>query len=285
MDIKLRTATPDDAQRCGTICYEAFTAIANQHNFPPDLPSAEVTIGLLSKLIADPRFYGIVAEIDHQVVGSNFMDERSAIAGIGPITIDPTAQNRGIGRALMGDCMVRAAERRVPGVRLLQAGYHTRSLSLYTKLGFVTRESLAVMQGAPLDLQISGYAVRKAVEADLQACDRVCFKVHGLDRSAEVLDAIKEGTATVVEHDGDVTAYATVVGFFGHTVGETNDGLKALIGAATVFAGPGFLLPMRNWELFRWCLDNGLRVVEPMTLMSVGLYNEPVGAFLPSVLY
>jgi hypothetical protein len=37
--------------------------------------------------------------------------------------------------------------------------------------------------------------------------------------------------------------------------------------------------------LFRWCLDNGLRVVEPMTLMSVGLYNEPVGAFFPSVLY
>jgi hypothetical protein len=219
------------------------------------------------------------------VVGSNFMDERSAIAGIGPITIDPTVQNRGIGRALMGDCMARAAERRVPGVRLIQAGYHTRSLSLYTKLGFITREPLAVMQGAPLDLQISGYSVRKAVEADLRACDRVCFKVHGLDRSAEVLDSIKAGTATVVEHDGDVTAYATVVGFFGHAVGETNDGLKALIGAATVFAGPGFLLPMRNWELFRWCLDNGLRVVEAMTLMSVGLYNEPVGAFLPSVLY
>jgi ribosomal protein S18 acetylase RimI-like enzyme len=70
------------------------------------------------------------------------MDERSAIAGIGPITIDPTVQNRGIGSALMGDCMARAAERRFPGVRLLQAGYHTRSLSLYTKLGFVTREPL-----------------------------------------------------------------------------------------------------------------------------------------------
>ncbi|HEV2698281.1 MAG TPA: GNAT family N-acetyltransferase, partial [Terriglobales bacterium] len=68
MNIKLRTATPDDAQRCGAICYEAFKAIANQHNFPPDLPSPDVTIGLLSKLIADPRFYGIVAEIDHQIV-------------------------------------------------------------------------------------------------------------------------------------------------------------------------------------------------------------------------
>src|SRR4030095_4078647 len=125
MDIKLRAVSPDDAQGCGTICYEAFKAIANQHNFPPDLPSAEMTIGLISKLIADPRFYGVVAEIDNQVVGSNFMDERCAIAGIGPITIDPAVQNRGIGRALMCDCMARATERRVPGIRLLQAGYHT----------------------------------------------------------------------------------------------------------------------------------------------------------------
>jgi len=285
MDIKLRPATPDDSQRCSTICYEAFKAIANQHNFPPDLPSGEITIGLLSKLIADPRFYGVVAEIDDQVVGSNFMDERSAIAGIGPITIDPAVQNRGVGRALMRDCMERAAQRRVPGVRLLQAGYHTRSLSLYTKLGFITREPLATMQGSPLDVQISGYTFRKAGEADLQECNCICFNVHGFDRSAEVLDAIKNETATVVEHDGHITGYATVIGFFGHAVAETNDGLKALIGAATVFAGPGFLLPMRNWEVFRWCLEHGLRVVEPMTLMSVGLYNEPAGAFLPSILY
>jgi hypothetical protein len=26
-------------------------------------------------------------------------------------------------------------------------------------------------------------------------------------------------------------------------------------------------------------------VVQPMTLMTMGLYNEPVGAYLPSVLY
>jgi hypothetical protein len=57
MDIKLRTAKLDDAQRCGTICYEVFKTIADQHSFPPDVPSAEVTIGLLSKLIANPRVY------------------------------------------------------------------------------------------------------------------------------------------------------------------------------------------------------------------------------------
>jgi hypothetical protein len=32
-------------------------------------------------------------------------------------------------------------------------------------------------------------------------------------------------------------------------------------------------------------LTNGLRVVEPMTLMTLGLYNEPAGAYLPSILY
>jgi hypothetical protein len=111
------------------------------------------------------------------------------------------------------------------------------------------------------------------------------MRVHGHNRGGEVHDAIKRGTATVVEHNGRITGYATAVGFLGHAIGETNEELKALIGAAPEFLGPGFLLPTRNAELFRWCLEHGLRVVQPMTLMSIGLYNEPAGAFLPSVLY
>jgi hypothetical protein len=50
-------------------------------------------------------------------------------------------------------------------------------------------------------------------------------------------------------------------------------------------AGSALQAPARDGELFRWCLAHGLRVVQPMTLMSLGLYNEPAGAFLPSVLY
>jgi len=285
MNITIRRATASDAKTCGTICYEAFKAIADQHNFPPDFPAPEVAIGVLSNLLVHPGFYGVVAELDGRVAGSNFLDERSIIAGLGPITINPAVQNRGIGRALMQRAMERVAERRFPGVRLIQSAYHRRSLSLYSKLGFITREPLATMQGSPLAAQVPGYAVRPASQADLDGCNQVCLKVHGHDRSGEVLDAIKEGTATVVEHDGCITGYATVVGFFGHAVAETNEDLKALIGSKTTFPGPGFLVPTRNGELFRWCLQQGLRVVEPMTLMSVGLYNEAAGAFLPSVLY
>ncbi|MBW7898763.1 Acetyltransferase (GNAT) family protein [Candidatus Brocadiaceae bacterium B188] len=285
MNITLRPGNAADALPCGTICYEAFKTIARQHNFPPDFPSPAFAIEFLSELLTHPGIYAAVAEFDGRIVGSNFLDERSTVAGIGPITVDPAMQNRTVGRQLMQHILDRATQRRFPGVRLIQAAYHNRSLSLYTRLGFVAREPLANLQGEPLDVKIPGYTVRPATEQDLDACNRICVQVHGHDRSGELHDAIRQGTATIVEHGGRITGYATPVAFFGHAIGETNEALKALIGAAPTFPGPGFLLPIRNGELFRWCLDHRLRVVQPMTLMSMGLYNEPAGAFLPSILY
>src|ERR1700680_4058609 len=101
MTIVLRPGTAADATACGTICYEAFKAVCTAHNFPPDFPSAEVASGLMSKLLVHPRFYSVVAEAQGRVVGSNFLDERSCIAGLGPITVDATVQNRGVGARLM----------------------------------------------------------------------------------------------------------------------------------------------------------------------------------------
>ena len=285
MNLKLRPGTPDDAQACGTICYQAFKNISEAHNFPPDFPSPDVAAGLLTWMLAHPKFYSVVAEIDGRVVGSNFLDERNVIAGVGPITVDPTRQNRAVGRQLMEAVHERAAAKNCAGVRLIQAGFHTRSLSLYAKLGYDVREHLACMQGKPLNLSVEGHAVRPATTSDVESCNRVCRYVHGHDREGELRDAIAKGSATVVEHDGRITGYATIIGFFGHAVGESSEDLKALIGAAKEFAGPGFLLPIRNGELFRWCLANGLRITQPMTLMTKGLYNEPAGAFLPSILY
>ena len=285
MSIRLRPGTVEDATQCGEICYRAFRSISEKHNFPPDFPSPELATTLMSEFLAHPHIYAVVAELDGRVVGSNFIDERSIIAGIGPITVDPAVQNRAIGRELMQHVLARVAERRFPGVRLVQAAYHNRSLSLYTKLGFVVREPVSLIQGQALGIQIPGYVLRQAKVDDLGSCNQLCLRVHGHDRGGELLDAIKHGTATIIEHNGRITGYATTVAFFGHAVGETNEELKALIGAAKEFLGPGFLLPTRNAELLRWCLEHGLRIVQPMTLMSIGLYNEPAGAFLPSILF
>jgi len=285
MNITLRQGRPEDAERGGLICYEAFKAIAEQHGFPPDFPSAEVTIGLLSSLLARKDIYSAVAEIDGRLVGSSFLWENASIAGIGPITVDPKLQNGQVGKQLMNEVLERARAQGFAGTRLVQAAYHSRSLSLYAKLGFVVREPLATLQGHALGIAIKGFTVRQATERDVESCNKLCRNVHGHDRNHELLDAIKRKTASVVDHDGRISGYATAIGFSGHAVGETNEDMKALIGATTSIGGPGLLMPSRNAELFRWCLNRGLRVVQCMTLMSVGLYNEPAGAFLPSVIY
>jgi len=283
--VSLRPGRPDDAKACGRICFDAFGAIAAQHNFPSDFPSVDVATDLMTMLLSHPRFFSVVAEVDGVIAGSNFLDERSPVVGLGPITVDPRVQNQRIGRRLMQAALDRATERGVPGVRLLQAAYHGRSLALYTTLGFQPREAIACMQGRPIGLSSAGYRVRRAVDKDVEACNRVCTFVHGHHRGGEVLDAIKQGTASVVEHEGRISGYATDLAFFGHAVGETNRELMALIGGASAFGGPGILVPVRNAAIFHWCLEHGLRVVQVMTLMTIGLYNEPAGAYLPSVLY
>ena len=141
------------------------------------------------------------------------------------------------------------------------------------------------MSGKPPQLKLPGYEVRPASEADLGACNDLCRHVHGHDCGGELRDAIKQGSAKVVEHLGRITGYATAVAFFGHAVGETNQEIEALIGATPEIGGGGFLLPTRNGDLFRWCLQSGLHLEQQMTLMTIGLDNEPVGAYLPSVLY
>jgi predicted N-acetyltransferase YhbS len=285
MLLTVRPAAAADAPECGRICHDAFAAISSRHGFPPDFPSVAIATGLLSGLIADPGFFSVVAEQGGNVVGSNFLDERSRIFGVGPVTVDPAAQDCQIGRALMNAVLERTADRRAPGVRLLQAAYHNRSMSLYAKLGFDIREPFAVMQGNPLALEIPGYTVRAATDEDVEVCNALCSHVHGHDRGGELRDAVTQGTASVVERLGRITGYTTGIGLFAHSVAETNDDLAALIGAADEFSGPGFLVPMRNTDLLRWCLGHRLRVVSMMNLMTIGLYQEPRGPFLASVLY
>jgi len=284
--LTIRPAKAEDAEILGRICYEAFTAIASAHNFPPDLPNPDTATGLMKMMTGSPRAFGVVAEVDGKIAGSNFMTVDDAIFGVGPITIAPSAQNSGAGTALMRAVLDHAQEKRAAGVRLVQAGYHTRSLSLYAKLGFDVREHLSCVQGPAMRQRFEGYAVRPATPSDADAAGALCRRVHGHDRAHETAVAFATGApAMVVERQGRLTGYTTNIAFFGHTVGETTDDVKALIAAAEAFGGPGFLLPSRNGELLRWCLARGLRITQPMTLMSIGLYNEPEGAGLPSVLY
>jgi predicted N-acetyltransferase YhbS len=285
VNLDIRPITAADIPECGRICFEAFEAIARSHNFPPDFPSVDVATELASSLVAHPGFFSVVAESDGDVVGSNFLDERGPIFSVGPVTVDPKMQNSHVGRALMAAVLQRSAQRDALGVRLVQMAYHNRSMSLYAKLGFDVREPLATLQGHPVASQIHGYPIRPATDDDVKACNALCSSVHGHDRGGELSDAVAQGTAKVVERGNRITGYTTGIGLFRHAVAETNDDLVALIAGASEFSGPGFLVPMRNTDLLRWCLEQRLRVVHMANLMTTGFYREPNGAFIASIGY
>jgi GNAT superfamily N-acetyltransferase len=284
-ELVVRDATPEDAESCGRIFYGAFDSIASAHNFPAEPSSPEFTRFKVREMLMADHFAGLVAERSGEILGSAFIDERAAIAGIGPVTVDPTAQDAGIGHALMEAALQREHDRGSAGIRLVQTAYHYRSLALYANLGFVVREPLSVLQGTPPALSIPGLGVRPARAQDLAACGELSIRVHGHDRDGELRDAIAAGTARVVERPGRISGYATGFGYGWHAVAETNEDMFALLGSAEAYMGLGILVPSRNAELLRWGLAHELRIVQQSTLMTIGLYNEPSGAWLPSIAF
>jgi predicted N-acetyltransferase YhbS len=283
--LTVRDVTEADADACARIFYDAFAAIAGRHGHPVEPGSPDFTRMHVGAMLGQDGVHGLVAESDGRVVGSAWVDERSPVAGVGPVTVDPAAQDRGAGRALMATVLAREERRGAAGVRLVQTAYHARSLALYAKLGFAVREPLSVLQGTPPREAVPGHAVRPATEADVAAAAALCRDVHGFERSAELRMGIAMGTALVVEAGGEPAGYATGLGYGFHAVARTDAALRALLCAPEGYLGLGVLVPSRRAELLGWALDRGLRLVQQSTLMTIGKWREPSGAWLPSIVF
>ena len=283
----IRRATIADAEACGHIIYDAFAGIAKAHNFPFDFPSRESACQIAASFIGIPAIFGIVAEIDGAVVGSNFLSESDTVRAVGPISVEPAQQGAGIGWQLMAAVLERAG----PGaqVRLVQDAFNTASVSLYASIGFDVKEPLLLLQGTPTAARRRDIIVRHMTARDIDACNALCVSAHGFDRSNELRHAVAHLRPMVAQRGQLITGYMTAPTFWimNHGVAETDQDMAALlVGAADASPEPvTLLLPTRQAELFRWCLNAGMRVVKPMTLMAKGHYQEPTGTWFPSVLY
>lgn len=294
MTIRIRPMQQEDVETCGRISHAAFRNIAEKHGFRPDFPADEAAVQLSQAFFEAPEMFSVVAELDGQVIGSNHLSEYDAIRAVGPITVDPNAQAKGAGRMLMEAVIERGkqgiSEKRAAGIRLCQDTYNSASLSLYTSLGFDVREVLALIEGELHGDVPPDVTVRAIKEEDYASCAELCRVVHGFDRLNELKHSPPFLTSFVAVRDGRITAYASSPQFWAmnHAVAETESDMHALlIGAAALSEGQhvSFLLPMRQSGLFRWCLQKGLRVLKPMTLMTTGEYQEPKSCYMPSVGY
>ena len=289
MNFTLRKPTQNDAADCARIVFDAFGSIARQHNFPLDFPAREMADGLMEAWVPHPKVFGMLAEQNGKVLACNFLDERNAIGGVGPMVVDPEFHGRGLGRLLMQAIVDRGRDMR--GIRLVQDAFNTVSMSLYASLGFDVREPLALAQGkcntAPPPATHA--RVRAMTTDDVAQCNAICQRVHGFERGAELADAIRDFRPHVLERGGRITAYASAPWFWllNHAVADSETDMRDLLLSVSALSDEpiSMLLPTRQASLFRWALSQGLRVVKPMTLMTMGWYKEPTSTYFPSVLY
>lgn len=283
----VRPALAGDAEAAGRILHDAFAALAAAHGVPKDLSSRQGARDLARALLADPAVFGVVAEIEGEVVGSNFLAEGDEVRGIGPLSVDPAWQEAGIGRRLMRAVLDRAEG--AVGARLVQDACNTRALALHASLGFEVKAPLFLLQGAPCGALPAGAEVRPMCAADIPACDALCHAAHAMTRTQELRRAVAHGAPMVLDRRGRILAYVTAPGSWAanHGVAETEQDMAALLaGAAALRGGPvSLLMPGRAAGLLRWALAAGMRVVKPMTLMARGAYRVPGRCWFPSALY
>jgi GNAT superfamily N-acetyltransferase len=282
----IRPILQTDVEAAARVAFAAHMALAARNGHPSEHPNLSFSTEMIAFKTKDPNAYGFVAERDNQLLGSIFLNvfPLTPIAAIGPLTVDRDCEGAGAGRLLLDRAMQEARTRNISRVRLVQSPSHLRSLALYTKAGFEVREPLVLVTGGLPKTSVVR-DVRKAGPDDIDRCEQLCARVHGFARVGEISAAVKRGAAMIALKDGSVSGYSTGLGFLSHAVGETSEDIKALIAAAPINEGPGFFVPVRDGELLRWLLSKGYCFVWQAMLMSYGAYQEPRGAFLPSIAY
>lgn len=283
MAVELRMTTPDDVPELARICYDAFHDIAVSHGFPPDFPSIEVAQLVVGMLVQQEQVYGAAAADAGALKGSNFLNMWADVAGIGPISVDLGAQGEGIGKALMLDAIKHARSSGFESVRLMQDSFNMRSLALYASLGFDTKEPVAYLELSPASVRDANF--RPATAADLAAMDELCRSIYHISREGECAALMQAGFPAFVIDRGRITGYLIATAM-GHGVAESDDDMLALLGSlgATI---PQSLsnVPIREGELYRRALAAGHRNRKVMNLMALGPYEDPKGAWVPSVMF
>jgi GNAT superfamily N-acetyltransferase len=292
--LAVRRLVASDLPRVGEILFRAFNRVFSQHGYPPPILSHSAGEALVVAYHDYDPDSCLVALLNGRIVGSAFYHRRGERAGVGPVTVDPECQGRGIGRQLMerlidelGDC---------GSIRLFQDAFNHSSFALYARLGFEVRDVMAVLRAEPGPRLIvpddtSGLACRSMDAEDLEtvaACDR---KLTGLDRPGD-LDYLRgRGPAFVLQKRGTVRGYAASFGigdnlFVGPAAADDLPGLYRLVNAVIGSASARVVTvrtPARPGRLLTDLLNCGFKIRTIGTYMVRGRYEEPRGANLAAL--
>lgn len=284
MNLELVPATEEHIPLLGDICHRAFSSLHDRFGVERDVPDPDVGVMILSQTVKRPDYAGVMAVLDGRVVGSNFLTFADEVAGVGPITVEPDLQARGVGRALMRWAVDEAARRGIRETRLFQETLNTTSLSLYTSLGFDWRDSAALMQAAPA--ASADPDVRPVTADDLPAIAGLSAAAYGFSRAGDAAQLVAwdvPGFLKVVDGEPRAYLFATL---FGHAGAVADQELLDLASQAARHLPPPlarFICPLARPALFREALARGHRTVKMLSYMSLGGFSPPPGSHFPSI--
>ncbi len=286
MPIQLLPARPEHTEDLARICHLAFNSLHERHNVPPDVPTIDVGRLIIGAVINRPDYTGMAAIENGRLIGSNFLLHADEVCGVGPITVDPTIQSKGVGRTLMQWAIDEACRRRGTNVqvRLFQEAINTTSLSLYTSLGFRWQDSAALMHPAPVDADDPN--CRPATRDDLPAIAALSHRHHGIPRANDAAALFALGLPAFVRTRANRIVAYQISTLFGHSAAETNDDLLALAVHTARMVEPPMavvIVPMSQRDLFRAALARGFRTAKVLNAMAIGPYTSAPGPSFPSI--
>lgn len=290
MSLEIVSFRREHLPELGRICFEAFGALHDRHNVPRDFASAEFAGMVLTMLTARPDYVGFTAVLDGRIVGSNFLQTADVVAGVGPITVDPAIQSRGVGRALMQRVIDEARSRGRTRVRLFQEAVNSTSLPLYTTLGFRWVNSAVILSPPAESPGVYDGSIRPMNRDDLPTVHELSQKHYGHSRAEDaglLLSGEQPMPGFIRERGGRSAGYFFPT-FLGHGAAESVDDMVALTSAAAANLPAEmtrFICPLSEADLFRAHLSKGWRVAKLLSYMALedAPFEAPGGVWTPSI--
>lgn len=290
MEIRIRSMVRADIPEVGRIGVEAFNDLMARHNRPPLYPDPQVgPLAATAYLTTDPDCSLVAAEGD-RVVGSIFYRRRGEAVSVGPATVAPADQGRGIGRSLLEEVLRREPNAR--SMRIMQDSLNLSAFELLVRIGYSLGEEIAMLTlpaGFRENHDGEG-GVRTASADDMTEILAMDRKLFGSDRKKDFEFLRRFGKVLVLHSGRTLRGYLAQMPTPGRTMlgpagAEDEEALLRLIQhtVGETLGELSLLLPARSRTLVKPLLDSGFRLVGLANLMFRGEWQRPSGGFAYSL--
>ena len=303
-DTIIRAPTAADVEAISQQTHTSFNSFNESVGLPLEFPTIELTRWVMQDCFEHD--VGLVAVTkDGEILGSVFNQEcdiNGGAVGCGPWSAKWALTQQGIGRRLVQEIVATSIRHGAKSIRLMQISANLTSYSLYTSLGFVSREMVSVWEFFLSDDAITeaikegvkeGYTTRRMVEADLITCDALHKDALGITRVVTLTNSVRDQSPTaevhlvVLNQYGKIIGYNTGMSVVSHSMVACPIATRFLLATALVAWKPQHVsdgeIPFVHSfsrlypELERWMLNSGARLHRVNNHMCLGEW-QPIQA-------